>query len=174
MTFRIQTSIPDCTLRQWTNGDKSDLIANGDNANIWRNLTDMFPHPYTQSDAESWIAFANQEGGDKHLAIDVAGKAVGGIGVIGGQGISRRTAQFGYWIGEAYWGKGIATASASAALSHFCENADFVRFEACVFEWNPASMNVLEKVGFQREGILRKSISKDGQVIDGVMYSYVI
>jgi len=43
-----------------------------------------------------------------------------------------------------------------------------------VFEWNPASMHVLEKVGFQREGVLRKSVTKDGQLIDSVMYAYVI
>ena len=48
---------------------------------------------------------------------------------------------------------------------------DLVRLEAPVFEWNPASMRVLEKCGFQREGIRRKGIFKDGQVIDAVMYA---
>ena len=58
---------------------------------------------------------------------------------------------------------------ASYALEHF----DLMRLESPVFEWNPASMRVLEKCGFQREGVLRKSISKDGQIIDAVLYARI-
>jgi RimJ/RimL family protein N-acetyltransferase len=60
-------------------------------------------------------------------------------------------------------------ATAAYALSHF----NLVRLEAAVFEWNPASMRVLEKCGFIREGVLRRSVFKDGQVIDQVMYALV-
>lgn len=55
------------------------------------------------------------------------------------------------------------------ALSHF----DLVRLEARVFSWNPASMRVLEKAGFEREGILHKSVYKDGQLIDQALYALV-
>lgn len=43
-----------------------------------------------------------------------------------------------------------------------------------MFEWNPASMRVLEKCGFRREGVLRHSIVKDGELIDQVPYARVI
>ena len=51
--------------------------------------------------------------------------------------------------------------------------ADLVRLESWVFEWNPASMRVLEKCGFVREGVLRASAIKDGQLIDRAMYALV-
>jgi ribosomal-protein-alanine N-acetyltransferase len=47
------------------------------------------------------------------------------------------------------------------------------RLEASVFAWNPASMRVLEKCGFEREGISQASVFKDGQLIDRVVYAYV-
>jgi len=43
-----------------------------------------------------------------------------------------------------------------------------------VFEWNPSSMRVLEKLGFERVALLRKSVTKDGQLIDSVMYSRLL
>jgi [ribosomal protein S5]-alanine N-acetyltransferase len=146
-------------------------VSNANNRNVWRNLTERFPHPYAEADAEAWIAIANQAEPSIHLAIEFEAAAVGGIGVIAGEGITRHTAQFGYWLGETYWGKGIATAAARAMVVHVFSSARFVRLEAPVFAWNPASMRVLEKVGFVREGVLRKSVFKDGQFSDSVMYA---
>ena len=48
------------------------------------------------------------------------------------------------------------------------------RLQAPVFAWNPASMRVLEKVGFHREAVLRKSVFKDGQLIDSVLYALIL
>jgi len=42
-----------------------------------------------------------------------------------------------------------------------------------VFAWNPASMRVLEKSGFEREALLRSAATKDGQLIDTVLYARV-
>ncbi len=47
----------------------------------------------------------------------------------------------------------------------------FARLQASVFAWNPASMRVLEKAGFVREGVLRHSVTKDGCLIDSVLYA---
>ena len=80
----------------------------------------------------------------------------------------------GYWIGKEFWGKGIATAAGHALIDHLRADARFVRLEAPVFEWNPASMRVLEKLGFERVAVLRKSVTKDGQLIDSVLYSYLL
>ena len=49
-----------------------------------------------------------------------------------------------------------------------------MRVDAGVFEWNPASMRVLEKVGYVLEGRLRKSATKDGQTIDEFLYARVL
>ena len=63
------------------------------------------------------------------------------------------------------------TAAVRATASNIFEQSGLVRLESPVFEWNPASMRVLEKCGFVREGILRQSVFKDGEIIDGVMYA---
>ena len=58
-----------------------------------------------------------------------------------------------------------------ATTRHLFETRDLVRLESPVFAWNPASMRVLEECGFAREGILRRSIFKDGAIVDGVLYA---
>lgn len=171
--MHIPTNHPGCSLRPWTNEDKLDLVHNANNRKVWRNLTDMFPHPYTEADADFWINLANQAAPSIHLAIDLDGVAVGGIGIIAGQGIARYTGQFGYWLGEAHWSKGIATAAAHAMCARAFSGSLFERLEAQVFAWNPASMRVLEKTGFVREGVHKRGVFKDGQFTDGVMYALV-
>lgn len=168
----IKTEHASCSLRPWRIEDKADLVRNANSRKVWRNLTHVFPHPYTDEDAETWIAYANNCSPSTHLAIAINGRAVGGIGIIAGDGVSRRTGYFGYWLGEEHWGQGIATAAARAMVKFAVEHFAFVRLEAPVFAWNPASMRVLEKVGFVREGTLTKSIFKDSEVIDSVMYAY--
>jgi [ribosomal protein S5]-alanine N-acetyltransferase len=171
--MHLPTERPKCTLRPWQPEDKPALAHHANNRKIWRNLTDMFPHPYTEADAASWIAFANQSSPSICLAIALDNLPIGGIGIIAGEGIERHTGQFGYWLGEDHWGKGFATAAARAMVAHAFASTSFIRLEAKVFAWNPPSMHVLEKVGFVREGILRQSVFKDEQMVDGVMYAIV-
>jgi RimJ/RimL family protein N-acetyltransferase len=47
------------------------------------------------------------------------------------------------------------------------------RLQSPVFAWNPASMRVLEKSGFAREGVHRAALLKDGEIIDEVLYALV-
>jgi RimJ/RimL family protein N-acetyltransferase len=170
---RIATENPAVYLRDWAESDCDSLVRHANNRLVWRNLLDTFPHPYTRADAEQWVHIVATRPGDVLLAIELAGEAIGGIGCNGKAGNYRHTANFGYWLGQTHWGKGIATAAARALKAHALANSRFVRLEAPVFEWNPASMRVLEKAGFMREGILRKSALKDGELIDQVMYAAV-
>jgi ribosomal-protein-alanine N-acetyltransferase len=172
--MKLSTSIQGCVLRPWTPADKSSLIENANNRNVWRNLADVFPHPYTEADADNWIRISGSAGRSISLAIELEGVAVGGIGARSGEGIFVRTAHFGYWLGEPYWGRGIVTAAGRAMLEHLKADGRFARLEAPVFEWNPASMRVLEKLGFERIAHLRKSVTKDGQLIDSVLYAYLL
>lgn len=172
--MKLATAIQGCVLRPWVPADKASLIANANNRNVWRNLADVFPHPYTDADADAWLRIANSPDRSIKLAIDLNGVAIGGIGARAGDGIFVRTAHFGYWLGEPYWGRGIVTAASRALLDYLKADARFVRLEAPVFEWNPASMRVLEKLGFERVAVLRKSVTKDGQLIDSVLYSCLL
>jgi RimJ/RimL family protein N-acetyltransferase len=65
------------------------------------------------------------------------------------------------------------SAAVRATVEYVFSRDAVVRLEAPVFEWNPASMRVLEKCGFVREGVLRRSVFKDGQLIDTVLYARI-
>ena len=162
-----------CVVRDWRPGDKASLVRFANNRNVWRNLTHKFPHPYTDADADSWLSLLAKMSLPTHWAIEVEGEAAGGIGVMFGEGVYARSAHFGYWLGEPHWGRGIMTAAARRTTEHVFSAFELVRLEAPVFEWNPASMRVLEKCGFAREGVLRRSVLKEDQLIDAVLYACV-
>jgi RimJ/RimL family protein N-acetyltransferase len=160
-------------VRDWRSNDREPLVRFANNRNIWRNLTHRFPHPYTEADADSWFAFLAQMREPTHWAIEVDEIAVGGIGVMLGEGIHEKSGHFGYWLGEPYWGRGIMSAAVRATSEYAMSRFGLVRLEAAVFEWNAPSMRVLEKCGFVREGMLRRSVFKDGEVIDSALYARV-
>ena len=169
--MRLETSKSECRLRTWASTDGANLIVLANNRKVWRNLTDAFPNPYTQADADGWMSVANAKGRSVHLAIDLNGQAIGGIGAIAGDGMRIATADFGYWLGEPFWGKGIATAAAIAFSDWLIAERVFSRLQATVYEWNPPSGRVLEKAGFVKEGVLLKSVTKDGHLIDSATYA---
>jgi RimJ/RimL family protein N-acetyltransferase len=173
MSVHLPTAVPGCVLRPWRAADREDLIREANNRKVWRNMTHTFPHPYTERDADLWLAIAADPGRSIQLAIDMDGQAVGGIGAIAGEGIFAGTAQFGYWLGESHWGRGLASAAARALAESIGRERLFARLEAQVFDWNPASMRVLEKAGFERVAVLRCAATKDGYLIDTVLYARV-
>jgi len=160
-------------IREWAPSDKAALVRFANNRKIWRNLAHVFPHPYTDADADWWFSFLAQMPEPTSWAIEIDGLAVGAIGVTLREGIYLKCAEFGYWLGEPYWGRGIMTEAVKAVSSYVMRRFGLIRLEAPVFEWNPASMRVLEKCGFVREGVLRASAVKDGQVIDRVLYALI-
>lgn len=173
MSVHLPTSLPGCVLRPWRAADKPDLLRHANNRRVWRNMTHLFPHPYTEADADAWLEIAARPGASIQLAIAWDDQAVGGIGALAGEGIHVATARFGYWLGEAFWGRGIATAAATALAERIGRERLFARLEAEVFAWNPPSMRVLEKAGFTREAVLRCAATKDGTLIDTVLYARV-
>ncbi len=159
-------------LRKWTPADRSSMLAHADNRNVWRNLKDRFPHPYSERDAIEWIRHVEALGDPAtEFAIVVDGAAVGGIGIRRGTDVDRKTGEIGYWLGEPFWGRGFATEALRAVAAYAFETLDLERLEAGVFEWNPASCRVLEKAGFHLEARLEKSVFKDGRLIDRLLYA---
>jgi len=160
-----------CTLRPWRRGDEETLVRGANNRKVWLNLRDAFPHPYTLADAFAWIDRCMEQVPPRGLAIEVGGEACGSIGVFPFEDVHRRSAEIGYWLAEPHWNRGIATEAVAAMTEHAFRELDIVRIQAAVFEWNPASMRVLEKCGYEREGWLRQSVWKDGQLIDSALYA---
>ena len=160
------------TLRPWRVGDESSLVTNANNRRVWRNLSRL-PHPYTRADADAWITRATIQSPPTDFAIEVDGSAVGGIGVEIGRDVFYRSAEVGYWLGEAYWGRGIATEALRAVTEYAFVTFDLCRLQAGVFEWNPASMRVLEKAGYTLEARHKKNVTKDGETIDRLLYALI-
>jgi ribosomal-protein-alanine N-acetyltransferase len=169
----MELELKTCVIRPWRPGDEESLAEHANNFNIWRNLRDRFPHPYTMEDAREWILRVGEESPQANFAIVVDGRAVGGIGLILKDDISRCSAEIGYWLGEAFWGRGITTEAVHALTNWGFDNFDLSRIYAGVLEWNPASMRVLEKAGYQFEGRLRKAVVKQNQVMDEFIYAIV-
>jgi len=160
-------------VRSWEWRDRDALVRHANNRKIWINLRDHFPYPYTDEDARDWLASIVRREPENNFAIDVAGEAVGGIGFTVQPDVGRRSAEIGYWLGEEFWGRGIATDALIAMTDHAFANYDICRIYAYVFGWNGASARVLEKAGYTLEGRLRKSVTKDGQTIDNLIYAII-
>lgn len=162
-----------CTLRRFRTGDEPSLALHANDREIWKNLRDRFPHPYTEADAAAWVAYTSAQAPPLDFAIDVDGAAVGGIGIMPQSDVHRRSAEIGYWLGRAARGRGIATEALVGLTEHVFAETDICRLFAAVFEHNPASARVLEKAGYTLEGRLKQSVFKDGQVIDSLLYARV-
>jgi RimJ/RimL family protein N-acetyltransferase len=160
-----------CRVRDWRLADKPSLLRHADNRNVWINLAHRFPHPYTDADADAWFVLLAGTTAPTHWAIEVDGAAVGGIGIDRREGIFAKSAGFGYWLGEPFWNRGIMSAAVRGTVEHIFATTELVRLDSPVFAWNPASMRVLEKCGFVREGVARNSIFKDGQLIDAHLFA---
>src|SRR6476661_6764681 len=147
--MRIELS--NCVIRSPQLNDAASLVKHANNPAVWANLLDVFPNPYTTTDANEWLQKAGQQVRPTEFAIAVHDEL---IGVIGFQLLSdeqRHFAEIGYWLGQEYWGRGIATEAVRAITSYvFSGHHEIRRLYARVFEWNVASMRVLEKCGYYK------------------------
>ena len=169
----MEIELKTCVIRPWRPGDEESLVAHANNHKVWRNLRDRFPHPYTIDDAREWIRHMGEESPQTNFAIVVDGEAVGGIGLVLNGDIYRCSAEIGYWLGEAFWGRGVMSEAVRALTQWAFDNFNLSRIYAGVLEWNPASIRVLEKAGYQFEGRLRKAVVKQDLVMDELVYSVV-
>ena len=160
-------------IRSFQTEDAPALAKYGNNRAIWRNLWDRHPYPYGIEDAEEWIQFAIGQEPETIFAIASADEAIGCIGMLPQDDVARISAEVGYWLGEPFWNHGIATDALRALTEYAFSELDLIRLYATVMEWNPASTRVLEKAGYQYEGLLRKSVIKDGEILDQWLYAIV-
>lgn len=170
MEFLLQHSV----LRPWRIGDEASLEQHANNRNVWINVRDHFPHPYTRGDALRWVQHASMNLTATVFAITVEGAAVGSIGLVAKDDVYRKSMEIGYWLGEEFWGRGIVTEAVGAVSEYAFLQFDIVRLYADVFEWNTASTRVLEKNGYQFEARLRRAVIKDGVIADALIYAKTI
>lgn len=168
----MKLTLPIGVVREWRPTDAASLAEHANDRRIWRNLRDRFPHPYTRADGEAFIAMTRAMTPMTLFAIAVDDAAVGGIGYTLHEDVERVSAEIGYWLGTAYWGRGIVTSAVTAVTTlAFHQHEELRRVYAVPFTWSVASTRVLEKAGYRLEGRLRQSVIKDGDVTDQFMYA---
>lgn len=162
-------------IRMWKIEDAEELKTAINNKKILHNLRDGIPYPYTVEDARKfiWDTLKAKKDSQYSWAITVEEKVVGSVGVFRKDNIHHHTAEIGYYLAEEYWGKGIMTKVIKKVCKEIFENTDIIRIFAEPFAYNIASCKVLEKCGFELEGILRKNAIKNGKILNMKMYAII-
>src|SRR5215469_5285597 len=165
--------LDDLKVRSWRRDDLKSLVQHANNPKIAANLRDQFPHPYTRRDGIDFLEYAQTQDPESSFAIEYNGEAVGGVGFLMGRDIARISAEMGYWLSEELWGRGIATRAVAAMSEWAFDNYKLTRLFAMVFVHNEASVRVLEKSGFERECLMRRSAIKQGVVLDQILFAKI-
>ena len=162
-------------LRAWTLADAPALAKLINNKKVQDNLRDGLPFPYGEEDAKAFLSAVLASDPDQNLAfaIEADGELIGSISATRCANIHFRTAELGYYLGEPYWGKGFATEAVRQICDYIYRNTDIIRIFAEPFAYNTASCRVLEKAGFQLEGLLRSNAVKNGRILDMKMYARI-
>lgn len=161
------------SLRPFTLLDAESILRYANNKKIADNLRNGFPYPYTREDTLNFLHACLDRDESKSFvrAIEIAGEAVGSIGIFCGDDVYAKSAEVGYWLGEPFWGKGIV----SRAIARMCGEAfaryDIIRIYAEPYAYNTGSRRALEKAGFALEGIKKNSVYKNGIIHDSCMYA---
>lgn len=163
----------DLRLRSFQPEDKSTLARLANNKNIWNNLTNKMPHPYEKRDAVAFIERVTSSDPQTVLAMEWKGQFVGAIGLHPQKDVYTGIAEMGYWVGEPYWGNGIASKAVGLMLKYGFETLGYRRIYAAAYDFNVKSMRVLLKNGFQKEGVLKKAVIKNGQIWDEHRFAVV-
>lgn len=151
--------------------DVESLAVFANNWNIAKNMTDQFPHPYDEQNAKTFITFATKNIPVHIFAIEVGGKAVGGIGLHPQSDVHKMNAELGYWLAEPFWGQGIISHAINEVVNIGFEQLEINRIFARPFGTNVASQKVLEKNGFKLEGRFEKTLIKNGILLDELIYA---
>jgi RimJ/RimL family protein N-acetyltransferase len=162
---------PRLTLGALTPADAPTLVSLAGAFEI-ADTTATIPHPYTPDAARSFLALDAAECAAGHavrFAVRLDGNGL--IGVVGLQQIvrDRLRAELGYWIGVPWWGRGFATEAARAVVRYGFDELGLHKIHAHYLARNPASGTVLDRVGMQREGLLREEVLKWGRYEDVIL-----
>jgi len=146
------------------------------------NVLEDLAHPkkakdFTRAEEKKWVKeqienYTKSKPKELTFAIIADNEYVGNIGA---HRIDYKhdNAEIGYWVGEPYWGKGIATLAAKQIITYLFKRFKLVRISAKAYAHNIGSQRVLEKAGMKYEGTMRKANRKNGKYLDDKLYAIV-
>jgi len=169
----MKIELGEYVIRDWSSRDAKSIARYANNPKVAMWLRDRFPSPYRPADAKTFLAAISRQDPRTVFAIATRDEAIGGIGLEFRDDVHRFTAELGYWLGEPFWGRGIMTDAVRAFTAWSFEHFEVYRIYASVFDGNDASVRVLEKAGFEREGRLRASVFKHGRILDQLLYAKI-
>jgi len=168
----IEICDKDIVLRPWDSQDAEALAAAADNRNIWTNLRERFPKPYTAENARTWIKRKQrQTSRSLQFAIVVAGVAVGGIGIDRDPNPRTHAGELGYWLDQNYWNRGIAGKAVQLVTTHAFGELGFLKLTAVVRQDNFASTKILERSGFHLSGKVRRGGRRPSAYVVELVYT---
>lgn len=97
-----------------------------------------------------------------------SGQALGAIGTRPRDNPGR--ADVGYWLGRPYWGKGVMGEALRALIELGFNELDYYKMEADVHTHNERGIRLVESVGMNREGVIRRAFRKYGELVDTALY----
>lgn len=166
----LATDRSDVTLEPWGRHHKDGLLVAGDDERITQYMSDQFPYPYTDKDADEWIGICESQNPPLSFATLVDGVVAGGLGSSTRNDVWSGSAEIGWWLSPPYWGLGITTAAVRRYIEYCFEDLGLHRVDAGVFLPNAASTRVAEKVGMRFEGVATDGYLKHGELYDRLQY----
>ncbi|KAJ6095917.1 acetyltransferase [Penicillium sp. IBT 16267x] len=158
-------------IRSHSDRDAESMAKYADNSKIAMWMRDTFPHPYTLESAQNWIASQTPTSTDYVICRAEDNVVIGSIGLKSKTDVEYRTMEIGYWLGEPFWGQGIATKVIAAFSKWTFQTFEHIlRLQAEIFEGNEASARVLQKAGFAFEARRKRAVEKAGVVKDVLVY----
>ncbi len=165
---RLHEAACRCELRPWRSDDTAAYSALLDNERVWAMLPEPYPGPITRSMAADLIALSNGAP-ERHMvrAAIWRREPVGQVRLEFDRSPARQdSAEVSYWLGERFWGRGLATDLVALMTAEgFAAHPGVRRVFARVVHGHDASVGVLEKAGYHVEEPCASTVVKHGRTL---------
>ena len=170
-TLRESIQTPRCFLRPFRRADADDVYAYRRDPEVVRFLP--VAQPFERQHADVFVA--TQVLADPRercvWALEQQGRVVGGVSLR----LTRRKvrAELGYELARWLWGHGLMAEAASAVIDVAFQRLPIIKITATATATNVRSTRLLEKLGMQREALLRRHWVHHGKVLDELRYGFL-
>lgn len=151
------------TLRPFRLADASRFVALAGDPAVARMTSDI-PHPLHVWQCRRWL---RQARGEVRFAIEHEDQLIGGVGYFCHR---PRVGELGFWLGQAFWGRGFATEAARAVVQYAFTAGRLTALTSANFIDNPASAHILSKLSFASNGRMRTLSVARGHEVDGITW----